>query len=101
MFKNAIKLFAAAAIILLVFLPSYSRIQDLKKRNSDFETKIKRLSDKNQDLITERTRLVKDPVYLESVAREKMGVAREGEVIFRLKPATEEDKKTVAGFAVE
>ena len=99
--KNAFKLFAVAAIIFLVFLPSYSRIQELKRRNSEFETKIDRLAVKNKELINERKLLVNDPVYLEKVAREKMGVAREGEVIFRLKPATHDEVKTVAGFAVE
>jgi len=93
MLKNAIWLFAVTIIILLVFLPSYSQLQDLKQKNSDFSQKIEHLTRENAQLKEEKRRLEEDPVYLEKVAREKMGLVREGEVIYRITPANQEVEK--------
>ena len=93
MLKNAIWLFAVTIIILLVFLPSYSQLQDLKQKNLDFSQKIQHLTHENAQLKEEKRRLEEDPVYLEKVAREKMGLVREGEVIYRITPANQEVEK--------
>jgi len=83
--KNAIQIFIAAAIILVVFLPSYSVMQKKKERIQEYEEQIVNLEKKNTDLLKEKQRLEDDPVYLEGVARERMGLMREGEVIYRIK----------------
>ena len=88
MIKNAIALFTICFLILLYFLPSYTQMQDLKTKNQKYLEEIKQLKQKNTDLIAEKYRLEHDPVYLEKVAREKMGLIKEGEVIYRLPPAT-------------
>ena len=93
MLKNAIWLFAIAVLILVVFLPSYTQMQDLKQKNKDYEERIKQLVGKNKELIEERRLLEQDPVYLEKVAREKMGLVREGEVVYKLVPVSAEIKK--------
>ena len=41
---------------------------------------------KNSELRREKQLLENDPVYLEKVGREKMGLVREGEMIYRLAP---------------
>ena len=86
MIKNAIWLFAITSIILVVFLPSFSRMQDLRDKNADLRSQVLELKKKNRQLTQEKHLLESDPVYLEKVAREKMGLIRQGEVVYRLVP---------------
>ncbi len=88
MLKNAIWLFSFAFVILILFLPSYTRLQDLRQKNATYEKQIEALKKKNIELTEEKRRL-QDPVYLEKVAREKMGLIREGEIIYRLETTDE------------
>ena len=59
-------------------------MQDLKAKNSNYERQIYDLKMKNRQLAAEKKLLDNDPVYLEKVAREKMGLIKEGEVIYRI-----------------
>ena len=90
MLKNAIWLFITATVVLLVFLPSFTKMQDIKQRNGEYQKEIQALKADNTKLTEERRLLEEDPVYLEKVAREKMGLARDGEVVYRLTPANKE-----------
>ena len=56
--------------------------------NADYEQRIRELMEENQVLAEEKRLLLEDPVYLEKVAREKMGLIREGEVIYKIEPQT-------------
>ena len=87
MLKNALWLFAVTSIILFVFLPSYSRLQDLRQKNAEYAHEVKRLTVDNNLLAQEIMRLEHDPIYLEKVARDKMGLIREGEVVYKITPA--------------
>ncbi len=84
MLKNAFWLFAIAFLILLMFLPLFSRLQDVKQKDLDYQTRIKELEEDNARLVKEKRLLEEDPEYLEKVAREKMGLIREGEVIYQM-----------------
>ena len=84
MLKNAFWLFAIAFCILIFFLPSYTMMQELKQKNSSYERQIYDLKMKNRQLAGEKKLLENDPVYLEKIAREKMGLIKEGEVIYRI-----------------
>jgi len=84
--RNAFWLFFGTAVLLVVFLPSYTRMQDLKMKNDEYRKQIEFLQAKNLQLRREKELLEKDPVYLEKVAREKMGLIREGEVVYRITP---------------
>ena len=84
MLKNAFILFAVAIVVLLVFLPTFSRWQDVKQRDLEDEKKIQALKEERVRLAEEKQLLEEDPAYLEKVAREKMGLIREGEVIYHL-----------------
>ena len=87
MFKNPFILFGLAVVLLLVFLPSYQKMQDLKQKNREYELKMQELVRDNIRLSEERKLLQDDPAYLEKVARERMGLIKEGEVIYRIVPA--------------
>ncbi len=73
-------------MIFIVFLPSFTKIQDLRQKNIELEQEIKRLQHQHQQLEKEKRLLVDDPVYFEKIAREKMGIAKEGEIIYRIIP---------------
>ena len=87
MLKNAIWLFVFAVVILAVFLPSYAKMQELKKKNRDYAAQIELLTKRNQQLEQEKILLETDPAYLEKVGREKMGLIRQGEKVYKIVPA--------------
>ncbi|MBF0330457.1 MAG: septum formation initiator family protein [Candidatus Omnitrophica bacterium] len=86
MIKNVIFLFVVLAAVFVVYLPSYMQMQDLWNRNQVAERRIKDLEASNVKLGEERDRLVNDPEYLEKIARERMGLIREDEVIYKVVP---------------
>ena len=86
MLKNAIWLFVFAILTLIFFLPSYTQMQDLKHKNQDYERLIEELTKKNAKLKEEKRLLTDDPEYFEKVAREKMGLVKENEVIYKFVP---------------
>ena len=92
MVKNALSLFIIAVIIVLVFLPSYSKMQELKQRNQEFYQRIQELEAKNKKLEEERQFLQNNPEYLEKFAREKMGLIRQGETVYKIVPANQPKK---------
>ncbi len=86
MLRNPLWLFAFAMLILAFFLPSYTQMQDLKARNDDYAQQIADLTKKNKDLKEEKRLLINDPDYFEKVARERMGLVKENEVIYKFVP---------------
>ena len=92
MLKNAILLFVFALVILMLFLPTFARMQDLNQKDLGYQTRISNLEQENIRLKEERRLLEEDPVYLEKVAREKMGLIRAGEVVYQLMPEVVSDK---------
>jgi cell division protein DivIC len=86
MLKNAIWLFTLALLTLIFFLPSYTQMQDLKHKNREYEQQIQDLTRKNSKLKEEKRLLKEDPEYFEKVARERMGLVRENEVIYKFVP---------------
>jgi len=86
MLKKAFGLFGLAVFLLILFLPGYTKLQELKDRNKDLEGKMKRLAVENALLQEELRKVENDPVYQEKIAREKMGVVRKGEIPVKLVP---------------
>ena len=84
MIKNAVWLFSFAIIVFLLFLPSYTKMQDLRQKNAELSKELQGLKAQHIKLKSEQKLLENDPVYLEKVAREKMGLIREGEVVYRM-----------------
>jgi len=79
-----------AIFLAVIFLPGYTKLQELKDKNYDLETRIKGLKIENALLDQELKRIESDPIYQEKVAREKMGVVRKGEIPIKIVPP---DKK--------
>ena len=53
-------------------------------KNDEYKQKIVELQKENARLKLEKNLLEQDPMYLEKVAREKMGLVKEGEMIYRI-----------------
>lgn len=87
--KNSLWVISLFVVLLLLFLPSFAQMNDLKARNDEYEDKIEELEKKNVYLEEELQLLRNDPVYLEKVAREKMGIVKEGEVIYKIEKIKE------------
>ncbi len=66
--------------LFVVFLPGYSKFMELRARNISLERKIEHLEQENVRLYKEKEKLEKDIDYVEKIARESMGLARQGEI---------------------
>gem|GEM_PF-470104 len=84
MIQNALFLCVVCALVFVFYLPSYVKMQDLNEKNRQYEKKIVALEKDNTRLEDERRRLTDDPAYFEKVARERMGIIRDGEVIYKV-----------------
>ena len=77
-------------IILIIFLPGYTKLQELKDRNINLEEKINNVKLENALIEDEFLRTQQDPIYQEEIVREKLGVVRKGEVVYKID--TEEEQ---------
>ncbi len=87
--RKAFWLFGITIFLLVIFLPGYTKLQELKDRNRDLETKIKRLTIENSLLQQEIKRIDSDPLYQEKIDRDKMGIVRKGEIPVKIVPGKE------------
>jgi len=72
--------------LLAIFLPGYTKLQDLRDKKRELEVKIRKLKVENVLLQEELKRIESDPIYQERIAREKMGVVRKGEIPIKIVP---------------
>lgn len=79
-------------IFLIIFFPGYAKMQELRQKNKELEVNIKKLEKENLALQEEKERLENEPDYLEQVAREKLGIVKKGEVVYKV-VSPEEEKK--------
>ena len=82
--RRAFWLFGTAVFLLVIFLPGYTKLQELRDKNRELEAKIKRVNIENALLEQELVRIENDPIYQEKIAREKMGVVRKGEIPIKI-----------------
>jgi len=81
--------FGIVILLSIIFLPGYTKLQELRDRNYQLEAKIRRLKIENYLLQQELKRIEDDPVYQEEIAREKLGVVRKGEIPIEIVPQGE------------
>lgn len=80
---NLIKLSIIAGIAIFIFLPSFAKYQELSYKSRMLDNKIKVMKLEIKRLENERVRLQTDITYVEKRAREKIGVARTGEIVLK------------------
>lgn len=75
---------AVVTLILCAFIPELKKQREHAARLQELNAAI----EKEKSLLAQRTREVEllknDPVYVETVARDRLGLMKEGETIFRL-----------------
>jgi len=91
---KSLRLYIIIGILLLVFLPGFSKIQELRARLREAQAKLEETQQQNA-LFEERiTRLQSDEDTMEMVARERLGVVKKGETVIKI--IREGEDETVA-----
>lgn len=73
-------------VLLVIFLPGYTKLQELRDKNRRLEERIQKINAENTDLYNQLELIKNDPLYQEKVARETMGIVRKGEVLYKIEP---------------
>ncbi|MFO8053528.1 MAG: septum formation initiator family protein [Candidatus Omnitrophota bacterium] len=77
-------LFLAVAVFVLgmvIYFPDYSKLKNLKKENKKLIKKIDNLKKEIIDYEAKNKKLKENSYFYEKIAREKLGVAREDEIV--------------------
>jgi cell division protein FtsB len=88
--KRIFRFLAIIFVILIIFLPGYTKLQELKEKNKELQEKICEIESENALLEDGISRIQQDPVYQEEIIREKLGVVRKGEVVYKIEPEEEQ-----------
>jgi len=83
---GSVKFWVTAGIISVIFLPPFVKYLELRYKNARLAQEIVTLKEENKKLGEEKRRLETDINYIEERAREKMGVARKGEIVIKEAP---------------
>ena len=79
--------------ILLLGANSFFNTWKLQRKVQVMEQQTQQLKAQNDSLAQENERLKTDPETAEKAAREKYGLTKDGETVFRFVPAKEDDTK--------
>lgn len=71
------------ALLGIVFLPGHSELQKLREENEQHKKRIELLEEHNEKLKRELAKMQEDPDYVEKKARDKLGIVKKGEIIYR------------------
>ena len=82
--RKAFWLFGFAVLLLILFLPGYTKLQESRVKNRQLEEKFRKIAIENSLLQEELKRIENDPFYQEKIARDKMGVVRKGEIPIKI-----------------
>ncbi len=83
---KSFRLFIIIFILFLIFLPGFTKMQELRQRLRDAEDNIRKTQRENALLEEKIAQMKTNQEYLEIVAREKMGVVRKGETVIKIVP---------------
>lgn len=82
--KN-LKFILAAALLILIFLPTLAKLHKLNSKNRGLQDQIIDLQRSNAQLSSEVRRLKEDTDYVEKIARQKMGLTKKDEIIYKIR----------------
>jgi len=82
--KKLILFLALIIILLLIFLPNFSKYQKLSFECKRLQKRIEDLEETNRRLEEEKYKLENDIEYIERRAREKLGVVKKDEIPYKI-----------------
>jgi len=82
--RNIIITTIGIVVFFIIFLPGYTKLNDLKVKNARLGEQVLKLKEENKELTEEQKKLREDLLYIEKVAREELGLARDGEIIYKI-----------------
>jgi len=86
MAKKAIIFGIVVFVVILIFLGPFSKLRELKMKNKVLTEEIEYLEKMNKTMEEKINKLSEDLEYVEKRAREKIGVVKEGEIIYKIVP---------------
>ena len=84
-FLRATLLIVLAALVTYLYIDGIERFYKLYLENEKTKAKIEEIAYENRSLEMEIDALKNDKLYIERVAREELGMIKEGEKIYRFK----------------
>ena len=85
--KGGLKTVVFAVILLAVFLPPLVKYQQINYKSRALDRQLKSIKEEIKRLEEEKRRLETDIIYVEKRARDRIGVAKKGEIILKSYPA--------------
>ena len=84
-YKQLIFILLIAGLLAIIFLPGYSELQKTREDNEQQKRRIVFLEEDNGSLKTELSKLRNNPDQVEEKAREKLGIVKQDEIIYKKK----------------
>jgi len=81
---KTLRLYIIIGVLVLIFLPGFSKIQELRARLQDAEEKLAKTQKDNAALEARINQLRTDKDSLEMMARERLGVVKKGETVIKI-----------------
>lgn len=69
-------------VLTVVFIPAFQKKQSLVFKQKDLQSEITGVKDEIESLKKRELAIRQDPLYLEKLAREKLGYSRPNEIIY-------------------
>lgn len=79
-----LRFFIIICVLVAFFFPGFAKLQELKMKLAETESKIRETQKRNAFLEERIAQMRTNQEYLEIVAREKMGVVKKGETVLKL-----------------
>jgi len=84
--KFMVGLFIVIGIVACVFAPGLFKFRRLLIKKNNLLKQIKALQSSELYLQAEKNRLENDPIYIEKMSRQKLGLTRPGEIVYKIVP---------------
>ncbi len=82
--KKLVLYLALIMVLLVIFLPGFSKYQRLLSEKRDLKEHIEKLEELNKQLENEKEKLENDIEYVERKAREKLGIVKKDEIPYKI-----------------
>jgi len=103
--KKIVLWLIAFAVIAAFFLPLISKRREIAAKNNQLQAQLLLEQQKNRAFLEKKDKLENDPFYMEKIARQKLGITRDKEVLYKVvtEPVSdpEQDSGDETGTTVE